>query len=1330
MANRDDHLAYGHYYNEDGTRGGQGESARGFVGDTFKKLKETYKTHHSQQGAPRPQQPQGQQPQPQGSNQGYYGGQNYNEQSSSQNTYGRPPQPQYQDPNKPQGRPQSKPPKEDKLSGLFGKLQGAVAEIGNDLGQRIGTALDPEAYAEYGQVKPQTQHRFGSFSPDRQGNDVKWYVDGCSYFYAVSKALESARESIWILDWWLSPELYLRRPPTKNEQYRLDRMLQSAAQRGVKVNIIVYKEVTQALTLSSHHTKHCLEDLHPNIAVFRHPDHLPDRQSLAEDISTSLHNLSLDAKNLVQMSGDAIKNIYGMHDDVVLYWAHHEKLCVIDGRIAFMGGLDMCFGRWDTNQHALADVHPEDINESVFPGQDYNNARVLDFQDVSNWEKNQLDRKTASRMGWSDISVSLHGHVVEDLRRHFIERWNFIYDTKYDSRKDARYSRLTLYGRPSSSNRPQQPGVQQQQGTSPRPSTSSQGASSYQQPPASPQPGLSAKPQAQATSNQAYQQSATSPQPGLSSYFTASTANNQAASSPQQPASGAPQSTDNAQNYTYTGQSFPPPPPGPPPSQSPVPSQGPTQGQSQTPGQSQASYYAPPSTQGSSHPQAPSQGQSQAQYYQQPPSQTPTQGQSQTPYYAPPPTQEQAGHDQPPQYAGHTPLPTQEKPHSQNATQGQGQAGQGQPPQYTAYGPPPTQDPAHSQAPAQGQGQPPQYAAYGPPPTQGSSYSQTPTQGQAQGQSQAPYFPPPPTQDPAHSQAPAQGQGQPPQYAAYTPPAGQEPSHSQTRGIDDHYEGTRGHGDRERGSGLIPRRFRDEFTQYSNVLRGQLAGQVHQYQDRLSSFGHPSQPRGNMCCQIVRSCSKWSNGTPTEHSIADAYAAIIRNSEHFVYIENQFFITATGEDSQKPVKNQIGAAIVERILRAARAGEKWKMIVVIPSVPCFAGDLADDSTLGTRAIMEFQYNCINRGGNSIMELVHQAGYNPMDYIRFYNLRNYDRINVSGPLVQAEQRSGVDYEDARKQHDVNVVGQGGYGPGAPAPRSAFDTTAPFQQYQQGAREAPGAKTASGRWDSVSSCYMLNGEDIRNVPWDGPPEAEIDAFVTEELYVHSKVMIADDRVVVCGSANLNDRSQLGDHDSEIAIIIEDYTPLQSTMNGKPWTASRFAASLRRQLFRKHLGLLPPQDYQRPDANFEPVGVPNDFDFDAPESRLVADPLADTLHNLWNSRANTNTEVFRKVFHSVPDDCVRNWSTYKEFYGYFFNKADKQAYGEEKDAPPARYRYGHVVRDDFPGGPEGVRQVKELLSKVKGTLVEMPLMFLIEEDVAKSGLALNDITEPLYT
>lgn len=65
-------------------------------------------------------------------------------------------------------------------------------------------------------------------------------------------APSEARESIYILDWWLSPELYLRRPPAGNEQYRLDAMLRAAAERGVRVNVIVYKEVPQALSRECH----------------------------------------------------------------------------------------------------------------------------------------------------------------------------------------------------------------------------------------------------------------------------------------------------------------------------------------------------------------------------------------------------------------------------------------------------------------------------------------------------------------------------------------------------------------------------------------------------------------------------------------------------------------------------------------------------------------------------------------------------------------------------------------------------------------------------------------------------------------------------------------------------------------------------------------------------------------------------------------------------------------------------------------------------------------------------------------------------------------------
>jgi phospholipase D1/2 len=213
-------------------------------------------------------------------------------------------------------------------------------------------------------------------------------------------------------------------------------------------------------------------------------------------------------------------------------------------------------------------------------------------------------------------------------------------------------------------------------------------------------------------------------------------------------------------------------------------------------------------------------------------------------------------------------------------------------------------------------------------------------------------------------------------------------------------------------------------------------------------------------------------------------------------------------------------------------------------------------------------------------------------------------------------------------------------------------------------------------------------------------------------------------------MNDRSQLGTHDSEIAIVIEDPTPVQSTMAGRPWQANQFAASLRRQLFRKHLGLIRAQDMQRPDPNFEPVGIPNQYDWGSPEDNIVADPLSDAFQSLWNSRARTNTEMFRKVFHAVPDDTVRNWNDYKEFYEYYFQKGDAPANGPKTEQKPARYMWGHVVRDDFSPGAAGVREVKELLSRVKGTLVEMPLMFLIEEDIAKEGPSLNALTEEVYT
>jgi phospholipase D1/2 len=88
--------------------------------------------------------------------------------------------------------------------------------------------------------------------------------------------------------------------------------------------------------------------------------------------------------------------------------------------MAFIGGIDLCFGRWDTNQHPLADVHPEGVANEIWPGQDFNNNRVLDFHKVEDWKQNQLDKRQHGRMPWHDVSMGIIGPAVMDIADHFV----------------------------------------------------------------------------------------------------------------------------------------------------------------------------------------------------------------------------------------------------------------------------------------------------------------------------------------------------------------------------------------------------------------------------------------------------------------------------------------------------------------------------------------------------------------------------------------------------------------------------------------------------------------------------------------------------------------------------------------------------------------------------------------------------------------------------------------------------------------------------------------------------------------------------------------------
>ncbi|XP_018370559.1 PREDICTED: phospholipase D2 isoform X2 [Trachymyrmex cornetzi] len=163
-----------------------------------------------------------------------------------------------------------------------------------------------------------------SFAPYRSSISATWFVDGADYMSAVADALENAKEEIFIADWWLSPEIHMKRPMSNGDYWRLDKILQRKANQGVKIFILIYKEIEVALGINSYYSKQRLVEQCPeNIKVLRHPDHA--------------------------RAG-------------VFLWAHHEKIVVIDQSLAFLGGIDLCYGRWDNNEHRLTDL--ESIHQS------------------------------------------------------------------------------------------------------------------------------------------------------------------------------------------------------------------------------------------------------------------------------------------------------------------------------------------------------------------------------------------------------------------------------------------------------------------------------------------------------------------------------------------------------------------------------------------------------------------------------------------------------------------------------------------------------------------------------------------------------------------------------------------------------------------------------------------------------------------------------------------------------------------------------------------------------------------------------------------------------
>lgn len=148
------------------------------------------------------------------------------------------------------------------------------------------------------------------------------------------------------------------------------------------------------------------------------------------------------------------------------------------------------------------------------------------------------------------------------------------------------------------------------------------------------------------------------------------------------------------------------------------------------------------------------------------------------------------------------------------------------------------------------------------------------------------------------------------------------------------------------------------------------------------------------------------------------------------------------------------------------------------------------------------------------------------------------------------------------------------------------------------------------------------------------------VTEQIYVHSKLLIADDQVAVLGSANINDRSMLGDRDSELAAVIASADSVQAPMAGAMVSVAREVHELRVALWRKHFG----------------VGAPG---------RKAASLLTDSI--LMRPGVQTTWEAIQKVSQDNARDYERSfWYTPRS--GARPEVQPKEAKDTEPGPPPA--------------------------------------------------------------
>lgn len=159
--------------------------------------------------------------------------------------------------------------------------------------------------------------------------------------------------------------------------------------------------------------------------------------------------------------------------------------------------------------------------------------------------------------------------------------------------------------------------------------------------------------------------------------------------------------------------------------------------------------------------------------------------------------------------------------------------------------------------------------------------------------------------------------------------------------------------------------------------------------------------------------------------------------------------------------------------------------------------------------MHFQYVTISRGGASIIEKLKELGIDPDQYISWFSLRNFGKIKV--PKFTAQRTPTAQTRTTGLQNDSGTI----FGDEAAIKN-------PFEENDLSRLATNSSTTSNTSTLNPTALHpepqSRRGSAASTTESDLADDDRYD-YVSELLYLHDKLMIVDDRIVLMGSGKLH-------------------------------------------------------------------------------------------------------------------------------------------------------------------------------------------------------------------